>query len=225
MRAIVTHPDAQLTAPNAGKLAEPVLFMTRQLRAIGGNVADYPFLSDLSVEMGQRIFHSPSVFNYYSPNFRIPGTQLTGPEFQLYTTATGMIRANFVAKLISGGFGPGVTLNLTPWLTLAADAGALVNRIDVLAMGGTLSTAPRNAMLMAIALRRPRGNKNMKTRRRFIRTCCSLAAAGADRADAQAGAEDGDGAEVAQLQSAGLRVPFLRERREQHDHPAGRGTV
>ena len=102
--------------------------------------------------MGQRIFHSPSVFKDYSPNFQIPGTQLTGPEFQLFTTATGMIRANFVAKLISGGFGSGVTLNLTPWLTLAADAGALVNRIDVLAMGGTMSTATRNAMLTAIGL-------------------------------------------------------------------------
>ena len=62
------------------------------------------------------------------------------------------IRANFVAKLILGGFGSGVTLNLTPWLTLAADAGALVNRFDVVAMGGTLSTAPRNAMLTAIGL-------------------------------------------------------------------------
>jgi uncharacterized protein (DUF1800 family) len=151
VKAILTHPEAQLTAPTAGKLAEPALFMTRQLRAIGGNVADYPFLSDLSAAMGQRIFHSPSVFNYYSPNHRIPGTQLAGPEFQLYTTASGMIRANFVAKLISGGFGSEVTLNLTPWTNLAADTGALVNRIDVLAFGGTMSAEVRNAILTAIA--------------------------------------------------------------------------
>jgi uncharacterized protein (DUF1800 family) len=150
VRAILTHPEAQLAAVTAGKLAEPSLFMTRQLRAIGGNVADYPFLSDLSAEMGQRVFHSPSVFNYYSPNYRIPGTALTGPEFQLYTTATAMIRANFVAKLISGGFGSEVTLNLTPWTTLAADAGALVNQINVLAFGGTMSAEVRNAMLTAI---------------------------------------------------------------------------
>lgn len=162
VRAIVPHPEAQLTAPNAGKLAEPALFMTRQLRAIGGNVADYPFLSALSVEMGQRIFHSPSVFNYYSPNFRIPGTALTGPEFQVYTTATGMIRANFVAKLISGGFGSEVTLNLAPWLALATDAGALVNQIDVLAMGGTMSAETRIAMLSAIA-RAPNAREKVLT--------------------------------------------------------------
>lgn len=150
VKAILKHPEAQLTAPTAGKLAEPSLFITRQLRAIGGNVADYPFMSDLSAEMGQRVFHSPSVFNYYSPNFRIAGTALTGPEFQLYTTATGMTRANFVASLVSGGFGSAVTLNFAPWEALAADAGALVNRIDLLALGGTLSAEARGVMITAI---------------------------------------------------------------------------
>ena len=150
VKAILKHPEAQLTAPTAGKLAEPALFITRQLRAIGGNVANYPFMSDLSTDMGQRIFHSPSVFNYYSPNFRIAGTTLTGPEFQLYTTATGMTRANFVASLISGGFGSEVTLNFAPWEALAADAGALVYRIDLLAFGGTLSAEARGVMITAI---------------------------------------------------------------------------
>lgn len=150
VKAILKHPEAQLTAPNAGKLAEPALFITRQLRAIGGNVADYPFMSDLVVEMGQRVFHSPSVFNYYSPNFRIAGTALTAPEFQLYTTATAMIRANFVASLISGGFGSEVTLNLAPWQTLAADPGALLNQVDRVMFGGTLSPEARATMLTAI---------------------------------------------------------------------------
>lgn len=150
VKAILKHPEAQLTAPTAGKLAEPALFITRQLRAIGGNVADYPFMSDLSTDMGQRVFHSPSVFNYYSPNFRIAGTALTGPEFQLYTTATGMTRANFVARLISGGFGSEVTLNFAPWEALATDAGALVNRLDLLAFGGTLSAEARAVMISAI---------------------------------------------------------------------------
>jgi hypothetical protein len=61
-----------------------------------------------------------------------------------------MIRANFVARLISGGFGSEVSLNLTPWTTLAADAGALVNEIDKLAYGGTMSPEVRTAMVTAI---------------------------------------------------------------------------
>ncbi len=162
VRAILMHPEAQLTTPTAGKLAEPALFITRQLRAIGGAVADYPFMADLSADMGQRIFHSPSVFNYYSPNFRIPGTALTGPEFQLYTTASAMTRANFVATLISGGFGSEVTLNLTPWTALAANAGALVNQIDRLAFGGTMSAEVRTAMLTAIG-RAPNAREKVLT--------------------------------------------------------------
>ena len=73
-----------------------------------------------------------------------------------------MIRANFVATLISGGFGSEVTLNLTPWTTLAADAGALANRIDLLAMGGTMWAALRNAMLTAIA-RAPNAREKVLT--------------------------------------------------------------
>jgi uncharacterized protein (DUF1800 family) len=150
VRAILTHPEAQLAAPTAGKLAEPALFITRQLRAIGGNVTDFPFMSDYSADMGQRIFHSPSVFNYFSPNYRIAGTSLTAPEFQLYNTATAVIRANFTSRLLSGSFGTAVTLDLDPWLALAGDAGLLVNRLNAVAFGGTLSADSRNAIVAAI---------------------------------------------------------------------------
>jgi uncharacterized protein (DUF1800 family) len=150
VKRILLHPQAQLTEPTAGKLREPALFITTQLRALGATVADHPFMSDLSAEMGQRVFYSPSVFNYFSPTFRIPGTTLTGPEFQLFTTATGMIRANFVAQLLNQSFGNDVTVDFTPWTTAAADAGVLLNRIDRLILGGTLSPPMRAAMLDAI---------------------------------------------------------------------------
>ena len=58
--------------------------------------------------MSQRIFHSPSVFNYYSPGFRVAGTALNAPEFQIYTTATATIRANFAGRLVNGAFGSNV---------------------------------------------------------------------------------------------------------------------
>ena len=31
--------------------------------------------------MGQDLFDSPSVFNFYSPTYVVPGTALLGPEF------------------------------------------------------------------------------------------------------------------------------------------------
>lgn len=150
VRAILLHPEAQLAATTDGKLSEPALFITRQLRAIGATVADTPFMSDLSAEMGQRVFYSPSVFNYFSPSYRIPGTALTGPEFQLFNTATSMIRINFASRLLSGNFGTNVNLNLDSWTLLAADPGALLNRIDAVAFGGTLSPQARQAILDAV---------------------------------------------------------------------------
>lgn len=150
VRAILIHPEAAQSAPNGGKLSEPVLYITRQIRGIGATVTDTPFMSDMSAEMAQRVFHSPSVFNYYSPGFRVAGTALTAPEFQIYTTATATIRANFAGRLVNGSFGSNVNLNLTPWTTLAADAGLLVNQINKVMLGGTMSAEMRAAMVDAI---------------------------------------------------------------------------
>jgi len=150
VRAILTHPETAQTAANGGKLSEPVLYITRQIRGIGATVTDTPFMSDMSAEMAQRVFHSPSVFNYYSPNFRVAGTTLTAPEFQIYTTATATIRANFAGRLVNGNFGSNVNLNLTPWTDLATDAGLLVNRINRVILGGTMSAEMRATIVDAI---------------------------------------------------------------------------
>jgi len=150
VRAILTHPEANQVSPSMGKLAEPALFITRQIRALGATVSDTPFMSDISAEMSQRIYHPPSVFNYYSPGFRLSGNNLVAPEFQIYTTATAMIRANFAGRLLSGQYGSNVNLNLTAWETLSADAGALVNQINKVAFAGTMSLEMRNAIITAV---------------------------------------------------------------------------
>jgi uncharacterized protein (DUF1800 family) len=50
-----------------GKLQEPALYIISMLRGLEATVADHPFMADLSTEMGQRVFYSPSVFNYFAP--------------------------------------------------------------------------------------------------------------------------------------------------------------
>jgi len=150
VRAILTHPETAQTAVNGGKMSEPVLYITRQIRDIGATVTDTPFMSDMSADMAQRVFHSPSVFNYYSPNFRVAGTTLTAPEFQIYTTATATIRANFAGRLVNGNFGSNVSLNLMRWTDLATDAGLLVNRINRVILGGTMSAEMRATIVDAI---------------------------------------------------------------------------
>ena len=150
VKAILTHSEAALGTPTSGKLDEPALFVTSMVRALNATVADHPFMSDLSADMGQRVLFAPSVFNYFSPFFRVPGSGLLGPEFQLLNTATAMTRANFVKSLITGGFGSDVTFDWTPFTNLAATPGALIDRVNAVLMGGAMSAQMRQAILTAV---------------------------------------------------------------------------
>jgi hypothetical protein len=107
-------------------------------------------MSDLAAEMGQRVFYSPSVFNYYSPFYRVRGTPLYGPEFQILTSVTALVRANFVGRLLGGKFGGDVTIDYTPFTSLAADPEALVDYVNALFMGGLMSAEHRQAVIEAV---------------------------------------------------------------------------
>lgn len=119
VRAVLLHPEARgdrKTDPNYGKLMEPVQLTTSFLRAfnvrgaVAGTLSD-GFLTGRAefTGMGQNPFRSPTVFNYYPPDFVVPGTSLLGPEFALMTTGTSIQRANFsnrfvfTAPAIAGG--------------------------------------------------------------------------------------------------------------------------
>jgi hypothetical protein len=149
VKAILLDPEAALGQPNSGHLREPALFLTSLLRVLNASVVDHPFISDKSDEMAQRIFYAPSVFNYFSPGFRA-GTQL-GPEFQIFTTATSLIRINFVSTLLRGGFGTDVTLDLTPYLVDLPNTGAMVDRVNMNLLGGLMSQPMRDSILAAVA--------------------------------------------------------------------------
>lgn len=110
VRAILLHPEARgdrKTDPNYGKLMEPVQLTTSFLRAfnvrgaVAGTLSD-GYLTGRSefTGMAQVPFRSPTVFNYYPPDFVVPGTSLLGPEFALMTTGTSITRANFANRFV-----------------------------------------------------------------------------------------------------------------------------
>ena len=156
IRAVLTHADAGVTAATTGKLAEPVLFVLSQLRALNAAVADHPFMTDRTAEMGQKIFYPPSVFSYFSPGFRVRGTgttttaPLVGPEFQHLTTVTSLLRANFVGALLGGHFGNAVTVNYEEFQSRAATAATLVDYTSVRILGGRLTGPERTEIIAAV---------------------------------------------------------------------------
>jgi len=150
VRAILMHPEAATQTISSGKLTEPALFVVSLLRGMDAAVTDHPFMSDKSEAMGQKVFYPGSVFSYFSPGYRIRGTTLNGPEFQILTSVTALERVNFVGDLLGGSFGKDVKIDYKPFITVANDPAALADYCSQLFMGGQMSAGERNEIINAV---------------------------------------------------------------------------
>jgi hypothetical protein len=167
VRAILLDPEARgnvKTDPNYGKLREPVQLATNILRQFGARSANGAAQSDgyinqIIAPMGQNTFNSPTVFNYYTPDYIIPGTALNGPEFGILTTGTAIARANFVNTIVFGrvnvgSLAPlGTSINLTEMQALAAgdpSSNLLLDTLNQKLMHGTMSAQMKNTILTAV---------------------------------------------------------------------------
>lgn len=161
VKAILLDPEARslamLTDPEHGKLREPFLRVTHTLRAGRFTVQDGTLPYDLGAftegTMGQFPLGSPSVFNFYSPDYEPPGpianARLVGPEFQILNAVFAVTLPNTFSTLITNGTGR-FRLNLSDLETLAADNAALLDRLDLLFTHGTLSAESRAAIRTAL---------------------------------------------------------------------------
>ncbi|HYL60112.1 MAG TPA: DUF1800 family protein, partial [Candidatus Acidoferrales bacterium] len=157
VRAILLDPEARqgdAGSPSAtgGHLREPVLFATAILRALNATLGPGNFLAEYinGYGLGQELLYPPSVFNYYSPFSRIPGGQLLGPEFQLLTPSTAVLRANFVIGALVSALGPDVKVDYSPFVFLGANEDALLNAVDSALFGGQMPGDVRSAVKTAL---------------------------------------------------------------------------
>jgi hypothetical protein len=160
LRAILLDPEARgdvKTASNYGHLREPVLFMTGVLRALDG-ASDGDYLTSQANNMGQSPFNAGSVFNFYPPNYNIPGTALLGPEFGIENAATAFSRSNFVNTIVFGsGVAPDATLNNAigtsvdlSYLQSISDPAQMIQQINMLMFAGNMSAGLQNAIMTAV---------------------------------------------------------------------------
>ena len=149
--AILLDPEARANdeggndQPTDGHLQEPALLIPAVVRAFGGQMTTANWYGSTAMTMGQDIFNPASVFNYYSPGYVVGGTGgLLGPEFQLDNPNAAILRENFVANLTNSysspvlTYGPGTTIDLTPFLALASNPTALVNAVDLTLTEGVM---------------------------------------------------------------------------------------
>lgn len=155
VRAILTHSDANLGTNTAGKLMEPVLLVISPLRTLNAAVSNFPFMSDLAEDMGQKVLFPPTVFSYFSPFYKIMGTEILAPEYQILTSVTALTRTNYIARVLNNDTNGSTTIDYTPFTSRAADATALTDYVALQFMGGQISTQHRNAIISAVNVSPP----------------------------------------------------------------------
>jgi hypothetical protein len=120
-------------------------------RALDGRADDGRYREWRNSWLGQNPLSSPTVFNFFLPDYRPPGELSTlgldAPEFQITTDTTIASVANGLgAKVYWSWRGQqdqnpeDIVVDLQPELAFAADPVRLIDRYDLLFMNRTMST-------------------------------------------------------------------------------------
>jgi uncharacterized protein (DUF1800 family) len=170
-KAILT--DTEATSPGQGKLREPVLRITQLWRAFqarSDNGASFEQIWEIRNPkdvFAQMPLYSPSVFNFYRPDYTPPANinpqSLVMPEFQITSEATVVTAANEIRRLAyqfkdstgakhrsaTGQFPSSdtVTLSTANWEGFAADPANLVEKLNLVFMSGQMSPEVKSLLV------------------------------------------------------------------------------
>ncbi len=177
LAAILLDPEARKpsSALVAEKLREPALMMTGVIRALNGRTDGEALGWWWGEELRQHAFRSPSVFNFYPPDYPVIGTKgLQGPEFGIYNANTSFGRLNFMNSLLFWDAlkpQPGVPYAVgtrVDWKAFAPDVNdpaKLVDRLSTLATGGPLAASTRATIIKAVSAWTPSNSDEWKKQR------------------------------------------------------------
>lgn len=149
MKALVRTVLLDPEAASGTHLREPVLFATSLARSLNATVTDEPNLAYSAELMGQKLFYSPSVFNYFSPLYRL-SSGTPAPEFQILNPTTALSRINFVNRLVSNSLSSSVKVPLAHFAGLAPNPEILVKAAAKALLRGELSADMQTSILRAV---------------------------------------------------------------------------
>jgi len=175
--AILLDPEARdaaadLTNPQYGKVREALLRYTEWARAFSAQSRNggYNITSteDPIWGLGQMALRSPTVFNWFAPGYVPPGTSieaagLTAPEMQMtnVTTVVGYLNYMQSALASNAANGSDIFASYSTEMALAATPDALMDRLNLLLMGGEMDATLRSEIEGAVnAIPIPTGDQN-----------------------------------------------------------------
>lgn len=158
-------------AATYGRLRDPAHYVVAAIRALNGRTDGdrLGIWGGSSESMGQPIFNAPSVFNFYPPDFPLPGSTLVAPQFGISNANTAMARINFANDLVywwynkGQGLSPnpslpnaiGTQVSYAPWEALLIDpdhdSAKVVDRLGELLTAGRLGATEKQAIATAMA--------------------------------------------------------------------------
>lgn len=161
--AVLLDPEARAvpTSANAGKLREPVMRLANWARAFHAKSSSGRYqmgnIDDPLWGIAQAPMRSPSVFNFFKPEYVPPNTgiataNLVAPEMQITDEISVTGYLNFMRDTIANGTGINndIRADYAPELALADSPDSLVNRVNLLLMQGQMSATLRSQILAAI---------------------------------------------------------------------------
>jgi uncharacterized protein (DUF1800 family) len=149
--AILLDPEARrgdtaaTAEANDGKLREPVVMVVSVARMFSPTTDGTGFTT-WGGNMGQTLFNSGSVFNFFPPQSLIAGTSLNGPEFAIYNTNTALSRVNFVNSIVNGTISSATKVDFTPVFN-AGSQDAMVDWLNTYFLHGTMSSQMKQSVL------------------------------------------------------------------------------
>ena len=170
--AVLLDPEARRSTVGAkdGMLRQPVLLLTGVMRAFGGQTSGRPFGYWWGSALSQMVFSAPSVFNFFTPDYRVPGAamDLIGPAFGIHNASAAVARMQFLNCTLywKGGCSTDLVTELQPFLTQYTNDGArdrglvvrspadekLIDRLSLLAYGQVLPADERQLIADAMDL-------------------------------------------------------------------------
>ena len=159
--AILMDQDARAGDTNpsfeGGHLREAMLYTTNVLRGLGFTNTDangyYNSLSNYTAALGERPYSSGSVFNFFPPDYVIPGTTLNAPEFGQENTASAILRLTLADNLTHNKISSfKIDLSATSALgMMASNPGNLVDSLGVIFLHGQMPAQMRTAIVNHIS--------------------------------------------------------------------------
>jgi len=170
VRAILLDPEARRSPVGSeigrGMLRESFLRRVHLARAFdAANLASSWPIGDggAPVDFGQRPLSSPTVFNFFLPDYQPTGeiadAGLYAPEFQIITAVTAITSANELRSQVNGVMNSDpesaleVRLDLHDEIAIAGDVRALIDRLDLLLMADTMSGPMKEILVQAVSRR------------------------------------------------------------------------